>query len=206
MPRLFNQSNLFFKVMGVVFDLAVLNILTLVCSIPIVTAGASFTAMHYVLWHMVRGEETYIARQFFEAFTRNFRQATLFWLGCLPFIALVWLNVLVIQELPAENRWLLFATLAVAALVATAITEMYFVLLSRYENRTWTQLKNAALLSLGYFPRTIAMMLVLATFAAIYILFSTYLIPLLIFLGLTLPQYCCAWLYNPILVHLDERN
>lgn len=64
MSNLFDQDNMFFTIMGVLFDLIILNVLTLLCCIPIVTAGASFTAMHNVLWHMVRHEETYVSRQF----------------------------------------------------------------------------------------------------------------------------------------------
>lgn len=46
MSNLFDQDNMFFTIMGVLFDLIILNVLTLLCCIPIVTAGASFTAMH----------------------------------------------------------------------------------------------------------------------------------------------------------------
>ena len=72
MSKLFDQNNMFFAIMGVLFDLIILNVLTLLCCIPIVTAGAAFTAMHSVLWRMVRHEETYVARQFFESFKRIF--------------------------------------------------------------------------------------------------------------------------------------
>ena len=75
------MDNMFFTIMGVLFDLIILNVLTLLCCIPIVTAGASFTAMHNVLWHMVRHEETYVARQFFDSFKRNLKQSLLPWLA-----------------------------------------------------------------------------------------------------------------------------
>lgn len=83
MSNLFDQDNMFFTIMGVLFDLIILNVLTLLCCIPIVTAGASFTAMHNVLWHMVRHEETYVARQFFDSFKRNLKQSLLPWLAFL---------------------------------------------------------------------------------------------------------------------------
>lgn len=83
MSNLFDQDNMFFTIMGVLFDLIILNVLTLLCCIPIVTAGASFTAMHNVLWHMVRHEETYVSRQFFDSFKRNLKQSLLPWLAFL---------------------------------------------------------------------------------------------------------------------------
>ena len=54
MSKLFDQDNMFFAIMGVLFDLIILNVLTLLCCLPIVTAGASFTAMHSVLWRIDR--------------------------------------------------------------------------------------------------------------------------------------------------------
>lgn len=50
--------------MNKVADLCILNIICLVCCIPIVTAGASITAMYYVTLKMVRNEEAYIVRSF----------------------------------------------------------------------------------------------------------------------------------------------
>ena len=55
MSKLFDQDNMFFAIMGVLFDLIILNVLTLLCCLPVVTAGASFTAMNSVLWRPVHG-------------------------------------------------------------------------------------------------------------------------------------------------------
>ena len=53
MDRFFSMDNKFFTFMGKVADLFILNILCLICCIPIVTAGASITAMFYVTIKMV---------------------------------------------------------------------------------------------------------------------------------------------------------
>ena len=64
-------------------ELAELNLLTLLLCLPVITAGASLTAMHAVLQKMVRNEEGYIGRMFFAAFRANLKKATLEWL---PFL------------------------------------------------------------------------------------------------------------------------
>ena len=51
--------------MGKVADLCLLNLVCLACCIPIITAGASLTALYYVTLKMVRNEEAYIFRSFF---------------------------------------------------------------------------------------------------------------------------------------------
>ena len=68
MDRLFNMDNKFFTVMGRVADLIMLNVVFLICCLPIVTIGASLTALHYVTLKMTRNEESYIIRSFFKSF------------------------------------------------------------------------------------------------------------------------------------------
>ena len=76
MNRFFNMDNKFFVFMGRVADLLLLNFLCILCCIPVVTAGASITALYYVTLKMARDEESYIARSFFRSFKQNFKQAT----------------------------------------------------------------------------------------------------------------------------------
>ena len=202
MSKLFDQDNMFFAIMGVLFDLIILNVLTLLCCLPIVTAGASFTAMHSVHWRMVRHEETYVARQFFDSFKRNLKQSLLPWLAFL--LAAI---VLVVDGMLAWSmgsmRGPLMACVAFMGLVIIAIAQYFFPLLSRYENPTSETLKNATKLALGFFPRTLCMLVILAAFAVLYAQFFIYMIPLLILMGVTLPQYCCAWIYNWIFRRID---
>ena len=80
MNRFFNMDNKFFVFMGRVADLILLNILCILCCIPIVTAGASITALYYVTLKMARDEESYIIRSFFRSFKQNFKQSTLIWI------------------------------------------------------------------------------------------------------------------------------
>ena len=56
-----------------------LSILWSICSIPVVTMGASTTALYSVTLKYVRGEEGYLTSSFFRAFRENFRQSTIVW-------------------------------------------------------------------------------------------------------------------------------
>ena len=78
--KLFNLDSPLMQALSRVADIMLLNVLTFICCIPIVTAGASFTAMHYMCLKMVRNEETYLVRGFFKSFKENFGQATVIWL------------------------------------------------------------------------------------------------------------------------------
>ena len=78
--KIFDLDSPLMNVLNKMADLMWLNILTLICCIPIITAGAALTSMHYVALKIVRNEESYITRNFFKSFKTNFRQATVIWL------------------------------------------------------------------------------------------------------------------------------
>ena len=103
----------------------------------------------------------------------------------------------------ASMRGPLVACVAFAGLVVIAIAQYFFPLLSRYEDPTPVHLRNAAKLALGFFPRTLCMLVILVGFAVLYMQFFVYMIPLLLLMGVTLPQYCCAWIYNWIFRRID---
>ena len=52
MRGVFNPDSPMMRALGVVWDLIVLNLLFLVCCIPVVTIGPAITALHYVTTKM----------------------------------------------------------------------------------------------------------------------------------------------------------
>lgn len=77
--RLEGFSGQVINITGKLFDALVLGMLFLLCSIPIVTIGASATALYYAYDKVVRRSEGYTVRAFFHSFRMNFAQATLIW-------------------------------------------------------------------------------------------------------------------------------
>ena len=59
---------------------AYLNILWLICSLPIFTIGASTTALFYCTLKMAEDRDEGLTRMFFRAFRSNFKPATKLWL------------------------------------------------------------------------------------------------------------------------------
>lgn len=90
--RIFNAESPLMEGLSKVADLVILNLLVLLCCIPVITAGAALTGMHYVLLKMARDEEGYIVRSYFKSFKENFLQATGMWL-----IFLVLLSVFILD-------------------------------------------------------------------------------------------------------------
>ena len=77
MKNFFSMDAPLFRILSTLYDLIILNLLTALGCLPVVTIGASLTAMHFVLIAMVRDEEPDIARSFLRSFRENFRQSTL---------------------------------------------------------------------------------------------------------------------------------
>ena len=78
----------FMSLLTAIADMIILNLLTLFCCLPVITAGAAFTALHYVVLKQVRGDSPYVIRSFFKSFKQNFLQATGIWLFCLIIIGI----------------------------------------------------------------------------------------------------------------------
>ena len=58
-------------------DLMILNLVFIATSIPIVTLGASLTALNFTAMRIARGQCDSVTGDYFRSFRRNFRQATL---------------------------------------------------------------------------------------------------------------------------------
>ena len=78
--KLFNYDSPFWSFMSRLADLIILNLLWIVFCIPVVTIGASTTAMYRVTLNMVRGEGSGVVRMFWDAFRLNLKQAVLIFL------------------------------------------------------------------------------------------------------------------------------
>lgn len=204
--RIFQADSPLMEALSRVADLVILNLVTLLCCIPVVTAGAAFTGMHYVLRKMARDEEGYIVRSYFRSFKENFRQATAMWLLFLVAGGLLFVDLRLIGDaqtaalvrLPGAFRVVLLA----AGLYAALMFLYAFPLLARFQNTVFGTLRNAAVLVVAAFPRTLGM--ALASLALpVAVLFFTPLFPVLLLAGLTLPGLICAYLYGPVFSRLE---
>ena len=75
-------------------DIVILNLLTLVCSLPIITAGAAAAALNDACIRLVRMEDGELGRDYFRAFRANFKNGTLAWLLFLVCAVLLYFDYL----------------------------------------------------------------------------------------------------------------
>lgn len=192
------------RVLNRVGDLMILNLIMIICCIPVVTAGAAFTAMHYVLLKIVRGEEGYLIRGFFKSFKANFKQATLIWLLMLAVVAVYVGDSLIFNYSGLEFPKALVIAVVAVGFVLLMIAVYIFPLLARFENSLKNTLKNAMILSFANLPRTILMILCYAL-PVVIAYFSNYALLFVFMFGISAPAYGAAFLYSGIFKKLEPE-
>ena len=175
---------------------AYLNILWLICCLPIVTIGASTTALFYVTLKMAEDRDDGLTGMFFRAFRQNFLPATKLWLGLLGAGAFLAMAGYIVWHIWSQSIfWTLVAALLIVAAIVYAVVLLYaFPLLARFENTTFGILKTALLVGLRYLVCTLLM-------AGIYFLLGWVVVNL--FTPAFLRGFgCCAMLCSYLLVNI----
>lgn len=151
-----------FRFLSRITDLIILNILFLLCCLPIITIGAALTAMFYVTLRMARNEESYITKNFFHSFRQNLKQGIITHLIFSTVSIIIGFDVYVLWKC-MEISWL-FKYLLVALLLIFALHFMTFIylypVLAQFNNTIRNTIKNARFMSLKHFPHTLAMLLI----------------------------------------------
>lgn len=197
MGRIFDMNNKFFSFMSKVADLCILNIICVVCCIPVITAGASITAMYYVTLKMVRNEEAYIVRSFFKSFKQNFKQATIINLIML-LIGLVLYVDLNVSKAMQGGAGQIFQVIFMAFVLIYFILFLYvYPVLARFYNTIKNTIKNALFMAVRHLPYTVVMVLIAAC-PLLLLLVKSYqiqstLFVLFLLMGFALIAYCNSY-------------
>lgn len=158
--RAFSPTGSLMEFVGKVGDFLLLSILWLVCSLPVITIGAATTAMFYVSFRLLSGEEEGCFRDFFRSFRENFRQATLLWLAALLLGAFLGLDLYFYLMWSAAGEWIgtgLFAIFAAATVLYLCVMLYLFPYVAKFRCTFRTAIRNTAYLSLRHIPYTLAM-------------------------------------------------
>lgn len=154
MSRLFSPDNPVMQFISKIFDLVVLNLIFILGCIPVVTIGASISALYYVSLKMVRGEDPYIWQNFWKAFRQNFKQSTIVWLLSLLVFAFLGMDFYIINSQDTTLFAVVRVGLWVVCLFLGSMFIYIFPVISHFVCTTGQALKNAALMVIGHLPFT----------------------------------------------------
>lgn len=141
----FNEDNFLYIILCRIWDIVLINILFIVCSIPIVTIGPAFTAMHHVTLRIVKGNNPGTFRTFFRAFKQNFKQSFVVWIISLICIIILLANI---EFLKAMNTsfasFLYYATYII--LIFIIVMNLYIhPVIAAFEGTIKTQISNSVI-------------------------------------------------------------
>lgn len=200
-------DNPFFNAMGRIGDVVLLNVTWAVCCLPLVTVGASTTALLYTARRMAAGEECRVWRDFFRAFRRNWRQAALLWLVLAAAGVLFIADVVIAFQTPGAVGNLFRGTGLALCLLWLVIGGNAFALLARYEYTLGRVLGDACRLAL-HSPASAGITVVMAAWLPLLGLAdlnaALYLLPLWLLAGGSLWALCLSAVLLPAFRKLEE--
>ena len=94
MGNFFSTDGPLFEGMAYIINIIYVSVLWILFSIPIITIGASSTALYYTVTKVIRHGRSYIFREFWQSFKSNLKQSTAVWL-----IYLVMMGILLVINL-----------------------------------------------------------------------------------------------------------
>lgn len=210
MKNLFNLNNPVFRILARIADLVILQILFLVCCLPVITAGASIAAMARVSQNMVRDEDDTVIRPFFRAFRENFKQATVVWLAALVVLAGLFSDFLLLKTFVTGSLYTgLMVILFLLLFLAVGVMNYLFPLIARYNNTVRQHVQNACILLVTQFPKTLLM-----TFLNLSPLLCAFFFPSVmvytlmfwVFASCSFFAYIEAVILKPVFDKLEEGN
>ncbi len=151
MGNIFRWDSPLVKFMTLITNLICLNVLWLLCCLPVITAGAATTAMYYVVFQYITKKDDAVLKPFFRAFRENFRTVTPIWI----------LNLLIGAALCAEIFYLsrgaqlwLIVIFAVLLFIYGGASLYLYPLLARYDAPVRTSILNSFTLAIRHFVST----------------------------------------------------
>ena len=138
-----------------VADVMIINILVILFSLPIITAGAAITSGYYMCYKMVKNEESYIFKGFIKAFKENFKQSTIMWLIMLIAAGVLYADYKIMTGADADfASWMQIAILTATIIIALG-SSFIFPMQARFSNTVKNTIKNSFLMALSHLPTAV---------------------------------------------------
>ena len=186
--NIFSPDGKLARCLNCIGSLIVLNILTLLCCIPVITIGPAITALYTMTMRIVRGEEGRIIPEYLRALKENFKNALLIWLFFGGLMAFMAFDIYLLQSLTGRFGLFYRALLFVLILFMAAVCMQAFALQARFTNTPKNTVKNAFILCAG---RILPSLLMLAVSLSPLLLLTSSLrfISVCFLIGLSGPAY-----------------
>lgn len=195
MNSLFHYDGYLNRILTKLMYIAALNLLFLICSIPVVTIGASCTAMYTVLFRFVRNDEPDILKTFFKAFYHNLKKASCIWAAMLAVAGTLAANYYALHHMDGGWTEALRVFFNFIFIIWVMLWVYIFPAAAYYKNSVLGYFQFSVRVAIANLPVTAAIILIQAAILLAILFFAQYMqmaVILLICCGFSLPAYFSA--------------
>jgi uncharacterized membrane protein YesL len=154
------ENSPLFKILDYVTAFVQLNILWLICCIPVITIFPATVAMFCVIRQWILHKDTSIYRPFFQFFKENFKLSFLLGLIWTLFVGLFLIDFLLMKNF-GQFQYILLPVLTFIGLVILFISVFIFPIIANYTVDWLKALKSSFFFSIRYILTTISAILLL---------------------------------------------
>lgn len=201
--KFFSIDSKLWQLMTAFGEIMLLNICWIVASLPLVTIGAANTAMYTMMGRRLRDEGSGTIVPFFQAWWKNLKMSTLFWV-CQVFISAN-LGLILFLNLPLFLKILA----AIFLVLVTMVFSLIYPQIARYRNGWFPYLRNAIILVVLKLGKVLLNLLVVLSPVIIFLLVPVEFIQysfLWFLFGFSALFYVSAELMRKILAPLEELS
>ncbi|MDU2489862.1 MAG: YesL family protein [Clostridium celatum] len=188
MGNIFNSDSGFSKFMNRIADLFILNILWIFCSIPIITIGATTTALYSVNLKFIDNEEGNLIKTFFKSFKENFKKSTIIWLIILSVSIILGVNLVFWLKCGLSLSYFALPFIFFSLFIFLLVIPYIFLILTKTKCSILNIFKYCFIISLKNLPYSVLIVLFGAS-----VLFATFYFPIvflfMLILGVALHSY-----------------
>lgn len=205
MSTIFSPEGKLSHILGILGDLIILNLLTILCCIPIVTIGAAVSALYQMTMRMIKKEDGAIAVSYFRVFRENLTHSTVIWMigGSLSF--LLGFEIWMLRDSGIQNSGLYRILLFVIMLFIIMFTWFTLVTSAYFENTVRNTIKNGILFCIIHIFRSMLMFFV---FLIPFLLpgLSMRMISIDILLGLSGPAFLTSIYFTDLFKQFEPAS
>ena len=188
--NLFNPENRFWEFMTNMTNVLFVGLIWLICCLPIVTIGASTTALYDYTLKLANNTDGYVLKSFFKAFKKNFIKSTVLWVLMLLGTGFLAVDAYVCLQMGTSfSKYLFFAIVAIGILYFIVCIYI-FPVLAFFQVNVKGAIKNAFIMGVGNLPLTMLTIIIL-----IIGCFIIYTVPYLIFALGSFVAYVSSFCY-----------
>lgn len=203
MEGLFAPEGKLATILNTIGDLIVVNLLTILLCLPVVTAGAAISACYHMTIKMVRKEDGHIVAEYFEAFKEDFKQSTGIGLIGAGLVAFMLFDIDLLRQVHASYAGIYRIVLFVLALLIGMLTMFTLVTASHFRNTFRNTVKNGILFCISYPLKSIVVFFVMLLPFILTAMSMRFLI-LAILLGVSGPAFITGYYFSDLFEKYEE--